>query len=497
MACARPGPREREISMLRIPVQAAVSLVAVASVVGLATITLPACSSSSSGGSSGDGGSDASKVDSAAADTGTGPSDGGAADTATSTDAADSAPEAAADAGVATNVLYVETNDITPGQNAVLAFARASDGSLTPLTGSPFSIGGTGVGNPTQGLGPDDSDQEILASPDHTRLFAVNAGSNTIAVLDIHADGSLTPVSGSPFPSGGIDPVSVGLSGNFLYVVNQDEDPAQDAGAGSPNYTAFTVAANGTLTPIPSSTVSAGVSPSVALVSPDGKILFGSDFLAPLKSMPAQPPLRAFAIGASGTLTPAPGTPMAIPYVDGGSPPGTPVALGLAVHPTQKVLYVDFTLRGEVGAYSYDDTTGALTYVATATLSGPAPCWVRVSADGNFLYVTDTANDSVSVLDSSNALAPTEIQNLQLHDPGSLLGDASPATASESYEEALSPDGKFLYVLSQRSTTSTTITTGNILHVLSIGSDGKLTETVADVPLSVPLGTRPQGVVVF
>jgi 6-phosphogluconolactonase (cycloisomerase 2 family) len=485
--------------MLRI--HASVSMAAAASLVGFA---FQACSSSSGSTASTDGGSDASVTADGSADTGSTAQDGGTVDSATS-DAADSAAEAAADsaseaaaeAGVATNVVYVETNDITPGANAVLGFSRAADGSLTPLTGSPFAIGGTGVGNPTQALGPDDSDQEILASPDHTRLFAVNAGSNTVAVLDVHPDGTLSPVAGSPFPSGGIAPVSVGLSGGFLFVVNQDEDPAQDASAGAPNYTAFTVGAAGALTAVPGSTVSAGASPSVALVSADGKLLFGTDFLAPLKSLPPQPPLRAFAIGIDGTLIPAPGTPMAIPFVDGGSPPGTPVALGLALQPMQKVLYANFTLRSQVGVYTYDGTTGALTYVTAASVSGPAPCWVRVSSDGKFLYVTDTGNDTVSVLDASNALAPVEIQNLQLDDPGSLLSDASAATVSESFEEALSPDDKFLYVLSQRSTADPTMPQGNVLHVLSIGADGKVAETVPDVKLSLSLGTRPQGVVVF
>jgi DNA-binding beta-propeller fold protein YncE len=473
--------------MLRI--HTSISMATVAGLIGLSS---QACSSSSSGSAPADGGGNDSPVTEGSA-----PSDGGSGDTGSTNDAAMLDSANPSDAGVATNVVYVETNDITPGKNAILAFSRAADGSLTPLAGSPFAIGGTGVGNPTQGLGPDDSDQEIIASPDHTRLFAVNAGSNTIAVLDVHPDGSLTPVTGSPFPSGGVDPVSVGLSGSFLYVVNQDEDPAQDASAGAPSYTAFSVAASGTLTAVPNSTVSAGASPSVALVSPDGKLLFGADFLAPLKSVPPQPPLRAFAIGTDGTLTAAPGTPMAIPVVDGGSPPGTPVALGLGLNAAQKILYVDFPLRSEVGVYTYDGTTGALSFQTTASVSGPAPCWVRVSADGKFLYVTDTANDTVSVLDASNPLAPSEIQNLQLQDPGPLLSDASAATTSESYEEALSPDGKFLYVLSQRTTPDTSVTQGNVLHALSIGADGKLTETAPDVALSVPLGSRPQGVVVF
>jgi hypothetical protein len=41
------------------------------------------------------------------------------------------------------------------------------------------------------------------------------------------------------------------------------------------------------------------------------------------------------------------------------------------------------------------------------------------------------------------------------------------------------------------------VTQGNVIHVLSIGTDGKLTETAPDVKLLLPLGTRPQGVVVF
>lgn len=455
-----------------------------------------ACSSSSGGTTASDGGNEAgSTEDSSTAEA--------SAPDSSATDGA-ATPEAGTDAGtdagaaVATNVLYTLSNNITAGQNAVLAYARAADGSLTPLAGGPFMTGGTGVSNPTQSLGPDDSDDELIASPDHTRLFAVNAGSNTIAVFDIHGDGSLTAVAGSPFPSGGISPVSVGLSGNFLYVVNQDEDTLQDAAAGSPSYTAFTVAASGALTPVANSTVAAGVSPSVAYVSPSGKLLFGSDFLAPLKSNPPQGPLRAFAINADGTLTPAPGTPMAIPVVDGGSPPGTPVALGIWSHPTQNILYVDFTLRSQVGVYTYDPASGALTYVTEAPVSGAAPCWVRASANGNFLYVTDTANDSVSVLDSSNPMAPTEIQNLVLQDAGALLSDAAPfPTTSESYEENLSPDGKFLYVLSQRTTPNVADSSGNVLHALSIGSNGMLTETVAPVSLTLPLGTRPQGVVVF
>ena len=85
----------------------------------------------------------------------------------------------------AAHILYTETNDPRPGMNAILAYRRGTDGSLTPLPGSPFTTGGVGVGDPTQGLGPLDSDQEVIASPDRRFLFAVNGGSNTIAVFRI------------------------------------------------------------------------------------------------------------------------------------------------------------------------------------------------------------------------------------------------------------------------------------------------------------------------
>jgi 6-phosphogluconolactonase (cycloisomerase 2 family) len=430
---------------------------------------------------------------------GTTPTDaGGGSDVQVGSDTStsDSSPPSDSGPSTASNVVYVESNDITPNGNSILAYSRGSDGSLTPLTGSPFMTGGTGIGNPTQGLGPDDSDQELIANAAHTLLFAVNAGSNTIAVFHIASDGSLTPVTGSPFASGGIGPVSVGVAGNFLYVVNQDGDPAQDAAAGAPSYTAFTIGADGSLTPIAGSTVSAGASPSVALVSPDSKILFGADFLAPVLS--GAGPLRAFAIGSDGKLTNAPNTPMAIPYVDGGSPPGTPVALGLAVHPTQKILYVDFTKRSQVGVYTYDDTSGALTYVTETSVTGPAPCWARVNSAGNRIYVVTTGDDSLSVLDATNPMAPSEVQHFQLADTGGLLDDSgSGATESESFEESLSADEKYLYVLSQRSTTNAADANGNVLHVLTVGTDGHVTETVPDVKISVSLGSRPQGIVAF
>ena len=41
--------------------------------------------------------------------------------------------------------VYVESNIKTPNGNSIFAFRRDADGSLTPVNGSPFLTGGAGV----------------------------------------------------------------------------------------------------------------------------------------------------------------------------------------------------------------------------------------------------------------------------------------------------------------------------------------------------------------
>src|SRR5690348_5936635 len=74
---------------------------------------------------------------------------------------------------------HVYVNDNTSGTNTIAGFDRHADGSLTPLAGSPFSAGGTGTGTST-------GSQGALQITDNGRfLLAVDAGSNQISVLRI------------------------------------------------------------------------------------------------------------------------------------------------------------------------------------------------------------------------------------------------------------------------------------------------------------------------
>ncbi len=404
--------------------------------------------------------------------------------------------------GAVKNVLYVESNRLEAGQNSILAYTRAADGTLKPLQGSPFLTGGKGLNNPTAGkLGPNDIDYPLLASVDKKRLFAVNSGSNTIAVFDVADDGQLRQVPGSPFSSGGRSPVSLTIAGNRLYVVNNNNDADQLPNADSPNYTGFTIGSDGRLTPIPNSTVAVvpGGSPSQVLASRDGTLLFGVDFLAPFVQ-PGIGSLRSFKITADGTLTQPPSSPLALPA--GAMPP---LPLGISQHPSRNILYVGFVTRKQMGVYTFDGQSGALTFQRAVPNSGVEICWIRPTANGSRIYTVNNIDNSVSFYDNSDPLQPVEKQHLLLKLPGPLfLNDRGPDSflqfTSTPYEPALSPDEKFLYVVGNRANAlDPAVTAGNYIHVLNIAADGTVSQPGDPLvlPVPVPPATRPQGLVVF
>lgn len=210
-------------------------------------------------------------------------------------------------------IVYVLSNDYHDNANAVLAYRHMSDGSLVPLPGSPFLTRGAGVGNPKEALGPDDTDDPLVVSPDGKYLLAVNGGSNTVAVFAIGRDGSLSAVPGSPFASGGQTPCSVAINGRFVYVANKSLDPLH-AITQLPNYVSFVIDGAGRLSAVPGGKVEvpAGSSPSQVLVSNDHRFLFATDFLGFMLTTGENQPvgtLVSFDADGSGSLKWAPGAP--------------------------------------------------------------------------------------------------------------------------------------------------------------------------------------------
>src|SRR5690348_4955970 len=151
---------------------------------------------------------------------------------------------ATASPGASGVVGHVYVNDNTAPVNSVAGFDRHADGSLTAIPGSPFAVGGSGTGQ------ADASQGSLQLSDDGRFLLAVDAGSNQISVLQLKQDGSLRPVAGSPVASGGVDPVSIGVHRDLVYVANA----GPGSNAGDTNYTGFRLNKGGHLRAIPDST---------------------------------------------------------------------------------------------------------------------------------------------------------------------------------------------------------------------------------------------------
>ena len=370
-----------------------------------------------------------------------------------------------------TDIIWLESNGTTG--NSVLAFKN--DGSGSPIFLGSTPAGGIGVFDKTFALGPFDSDQNLIVNDDGTLLFAVNSGSNSIAVFHITPNG-LQP--GSPFASGGSDPVSVGLKGNVLAVVNKDQDPAQNANLILPNYTTFRVTPGGQLIPVENSTVSVAYnsSPSQALTASKGPFLFGADFFGGL--------LQSFRIDEKGGLRQNP--PQALPNsVFVGQTAGHQ-PLGMRTHPNLPILYVDITPISEVAVYRYNGA-GVLSFVKTVRDSGAAPCWAVVNHAGSRLYATNTGDNSISVYDLADPLDPVEIQHFVMD-----------STTGAPFSTVIDQSDDFLYVVSEQSSADAT-PAANAFHTLKVNPDGTLTEPFS--PTALPIGgsvpVRAQGISVF
>jgi hypothetical protein len=413
-------------------------------------------------------------------------------------------PAAGASAGIAT--VYVESNNPAAGQNVVLAFNRAADRTLTQI--GTFSTHGTGQLNLPKVVGPDDSSQEVVATSDGRYLFAVNQGSNTIAAFRIHRDGTLRFIE--TVDSGGVQPDSIGIVNDLLYVSNRGDAanpgpggvPAANPGTVAPNITGFTIEHDGSLSLIPGSTVTlpVGTVPSQNLISPNGDFLFSDIFGVNGGKAPQSNTLAPLQVNDDGTLTLAPGGNVAA--LAPGATTAAPALLGAAANPNLSIVYAGLTGLGEVAVFTYD-STGQLSFVgATAANNqgGSAPCWVAVSPDGRFLYTGDTGSDSVGVYSLANPLHPVQVQELFLGGPLTPIG-SPPGTPRETtaFQVAVDPTGRFVYAISQNTSADGSFQQGNQLHILPVGPDGTLSEPDGPIifaPGDVPGTAHPQGIAV-
>jgi 6-phosphogluconolactonase (cycloisomerase 2 family) len=356
-----------------------------------------------------------------------------------------------------TGHLYV--NDNTAGVNTIAAFDRHANGTLTPVNGSPFAAGGAGTGTIVGSQGA------LQVTADGRFLIAADAGSNQLSVLRIRPDGSLRPAEGSPTPSGGFEPVSVAAHGNLVYAANEGN------GTTGSNYTGFTLGDGGRLTPLAGSTVPLPktANPGDILFNSTGTNLIGIEVGT---TVPSTFLIDSFAVGHDGQLTPATGSPFAAQAAG---------PFGSEFSPTNpRHLYVS-NAHGGAGNGSVSAFTVSRPGVVSSIGGSPfadfqtAPCWVEISHDGRFLYTVNTGSTSIS--------------SYRILSDGSLSYVGSTPFSSglgiRPFDARLDPSGANLYVVDAA-----------LDAVSAFAVDGGTLSELGPSPFALPTGATPFGVVV-
>jgi len=353
---------------------------------------------------------------------------------------------------------FVYVNDNT-SVNTVAGFDRHSDGSLTPLAGSPFATGGRGTGTIVGSQGA------LQVTANGRYLLAVDAGSNQVSVLRVRSDGALRRVGGSPVSSGGIEPISIAIHNNLVYVANEGN------GSTGSNYTGFVLGESGRLTPLPHSTV-----PLPSTANP-GDILFNSTGASLIgvevgTTDPSTFRIDSFRVDEDGRLTPAPGSPFS---AQAAGPFGSEFS---PTNPSR--LYVSNAHggagNGSISAFHVAHN-GVLSPIGTSPFADgrTAPCWVEISHDGRYLFTVNTGSTDIS---SYRILADGSLQ---------LLGTTAFRSGKgiRPFDARLDPSGRNLYVVDAAL---------NAVSAFSVDG-GTLTE-VNQSPFSLPAGATPFGIVV-
>ncbi|MCA1682974.1 MAG: beta-propeller fold lactonase family protein [Actinobacteria bacterium] len=347
--------------------------------------------------------------------------------------------------------VYTETN-VSP-INEVVVFDRAANGTLTPRQRVP--TGGVGGLSPAC-MGPPglpkcpivDAQGEVALSGDGHNLFAVNAGSNTISSF---VESSLGLVLVNRVASGGNLPISVTTWGNVLYVLNQLTG----------SITGFRFARNGVLAPIPGSTQ------SLSTPGPDGvaaQVSFDPTGRTLAVTQRGTNVIDTFVV-SNGVAGPA------IPHPSAAVSP-----FGFAFDGLSRLVVSDALSQktGAVSSYSLAPGGGLTTITASLDTAGGAPCWVVITPDNRYAYISNTttktiARFAIAANGSLSFLGTTPILN------------TLPGPFQFPTDEALSRDGRYLYVLLP-SVFGGPVSRIDAYRVGADGSLGLLGSTAADMP---------------
>ena len=314
--------------------------------------------------------------------------------------------------------VYAQTNAV--GGNAVVHYGRRSNGQLVYI--DTVGTGGVGVGaasvlNGAASANPLSSQGSLAISPDHTKLFAVNAGSNSVSAFTLSGSGE--PQLVGTYPTGGMKPNSLAVHGSVLYVGHAVANTANKQLFG------FTINANGSLAAIPSAQYgTTGSTPIFALA-------FNSigTLLAATESATGK--IDVYPVNSDGTL----GTEVVNTSAQAGP---TGVLFGDATHLFVAETHGGAANAGSVSSYSVAPN-GSLSPVTTNVGDQQtASCWIALAPSGQFLIASNTPASDISVFSVSGGANVTLAQPVE----GSQY-IATPTTGP--IESLVSADSQYFY----------------------------------------------------
>jgi 6-phosphogluconolactonase (cycloisomerase 2 family) len=217
----------------------------------------------------------------------------------------------------------------------------------------------------------------------------------------------------SKVASGGAFPTSIAVNGDLVYVLNA---------RGTPNVNGFRLNADGTLTALANSTRNlpggAGAAPADVRFSQDGTLL--------LVTETGTNQIDVFQVQNDGSITE--GVAMA---ASGKKPFGVEFA-------TRDRVIVTEAGTASVSSYNLNDSNGLETISASVPNHQMASCWVALTNDKTFAYVSNTGSGTIS------SYQVDQHGNLTL---AKAVAAATEIATSAPIDSAMSDDSKFLYVL--------------------------------------------------
>jgi 6-phosphogluconolactonase len=342
-------------------------------------------------------------------------------------------------------VVYVNNNQASPN-NSVSALLVSPTGTLTPLPGSPYLTGGGGSVAPNVGA------VDIATVGGY--LYATNTVTNSIAAFEINEDGTLTTVPGSPFSTIGNRPVGIAINaaGTRLFA----------ADTLSNNVAVFDIFPNGALTMVLGAPFTVAAAPIDLDIDSTNSLLFASHITAGV---------GVYTISGGGSLTPIGGS----PFAAGGD------QRGMAINSGATRLYVADGLGNNVYGYTIGGG-GTLAPVAGSPFAaGTGPTGVLFHPTLSVLYVgNDTSNNvSAYTIGGGGALSP-------------LAGSPFASGGSGTAGLAIDPNNGLLFAVNG----GTNPAPSRDISVFSISGSGTLTP-VAGSPFSTGAASGRPGSIIF